>query len=198
MENMNLALESLKQVLIGLNHPILKEVSKPLDINLIKDLLTWNKFGLEDNFLALYQFCNWLYGPKLLNEKYVELSSFGVLVDFRSLISIHAENHRDHKCWKKKLPLMTNKKGDFILIDMDVKSKSYGKLYACVTGDFMFLMESTSELVSVYDSIPSFIRTIVECYKTGTYQLEDRILRVDKEKEREISKALNPESDFWK
>ena len=61
MENMNLALESLKQVLIGLNHPILKEVSKPLDINLIKDLLTWNKFGLEDNFLALYQFCNWLY-----------------------------------------------------------------------------------------------------------------------------------------
>lgn len=195
---MNLVLESLKQTLNGLDHPILKEVGKPLDVDEIESFLLRNKLGNEKKLVSLYQFCNWIDESKLRNDDYVELSSFGLLLGFYSIISLFLLRKGDGKEWIKKLPLMTNKKGAFIVIDLNVKSKDYGKLFGCDSGELFFYKDPGCKFVTVYDSIPSFIQTIDMCYKTGAYQLEGRVLRVDKEKEREISRVLNPESDYWK
>lgn len=195
---MNIILESLIHTLKCINHPIVNEIDKPLDINELKSPLESLKFGHEQNLLTLYQFSNWVDGAKLVNDDYIELSSFGFLLDFSSMISVFLLKKNDNKNWSKKLPLMANKKGDFIVIDLNVKSKNYGKLLACINGDFFFDMTLNSELVTVYDDIPSFIKTIDKCYRTGAYQVDGRLLKIDKEKEREISREINPESEYWK
>jgi hypothetical protein len=194
---MKTLLAHLSSTLVEINHPILELIEPPLSRKEIEGILTRAKLGRNEKIISLYEFCGWLNPSNLFNDTYTELLPFGFPLNFRGTISAYCLK-KDDKILSKRLPLMTNKKGDFIVVDLDEKSRNYGKLMACVTGEFFFDTTEYSKLVSIYDSAETFIKTIDECYKVGAYQLCGRIINIDKEMERKVSEKLNPQSDFWK
>lgn len=196
-KNMKSNLEKLLTILESINHPVLKELEPPLKREEIIRLLKFDKLGENEDLLSFFTYSGWINGSKLMDTSYVELSSFGCLLDFRSSSSLYYLT-KDNKYMLKKLPLIANKKGDFIVIDLNKKSEHYGFLLSCNNGEFLFETTETSKLITIYDSLETFVQTINECYLSGAYQLNGRLLNINTEKEKEISKLYNPKSVYWK
>lgn len=194
---MDTILLGLKETLSAIKHPILCELEKPLKRSKIEQILDFDKLGKNDEYIALYENTGWVHGSKLMNENYVEFSSFGCLLDFSDATSLYYLKKKE-KYLFKKMPFITNKDGAFVVVDLDEKGESYGKLFACPMGDFLFETSDNSVLITIYDSVKTFIQTVDECYKQGAYKLNGRLLDIDSEKERNISRKLNPKSVYWK
>lgn len=89
-------------------------------------------------------------------------------------------------------PLFTNGGGDFILLNIDVQSEEFGRLYL-----YSPAINLSIEPISLYDSIKTMVDTILLCYKHCAYFFENRELIIDTDLEFEISKRQNPQSLFW-
>lgn len=51
----------------------------------------------------------------------------------------------------------------------------------------------------IYDSIESWIKTIIQCYKQQIYHIDSNgFLQYDREREPKLSRKMNPKSVFWK
>ncbi len=83
--------------------------------------------------------------------------------------------------------------GDWFLLECNKKSPYYGMLFfhSITNVDF-------DVIISMYDSIESFITTLIECFSEKAYYYEDNFLQIDQKKSIIISKCNNPQSDYWK
>jgi len=90
------------------------------------------------------------------------------------------------------MPLVLSNSGDFIAINLSNVDKTIGKMYV-----FSPSITLSEEMVSIYDSVYSFIATLIECYDLGVYKLTNNLLEVDYKREAEISRKHNPNSKFW-
>lgn len=82
---------------------------------------------------------------------------------------------------------------DCILIDLLAESPTYGQLYIFSPGVTLEGPET------IYDSLETCIKTINACYESNIYTVDSnthefKMIGTDKE----ISKELNPNSEFWK
>jgi hypothetical protein len=81
---------------------------------------------------------------------------------------------------------------DPILIDLSIKSKTYGKLfYYCPSITY------SSKPVPIYDSLKTWIKTVIECYKTNVYTVTKDGILIINDNEREIVKKYNEDFTFW-
>lgn len=183
--------------LIKINHPILKKLGDPESKNEVVNLLERNKFKPNDELVRLFLWKNGLVLADYLkkNGDIMELCSFGSFFAIRDLLSYYLLIHSTKPLYNKKyFPFFFSNMGDHILIDLYVKSKTFGKIFI-----FAPSLTLSAEPMSIFDSLKKMIQTVVSSYKNGFYILkEDGTLEIDFKNEGKVAKELNPGSDFWK
>ena len=81
---------------------------------------------------------------------------------------------------------------DPILINLNPKSKDFKAIY------FYSPALLYPDPTKAYDSIESCLETIIQCYKKHIYQIDkDGFLVVNTKAEAELSRKLNPNSEYW-
>ena len=83
---------------------------------------------------------------------------------------------------------------DPILIDLNPCRKTYKAM-------FYYSPEVTlsENPIMIYDSIESWLKTIIQCYKQRIYHIDrNGFLQYDRDREPKLSREMNPKSVFWK
>ena len=83
---------------------------------------------------------------------------------------------------------------DPILIDLNPCRETYKAM-------FYYSPEVTlsENPIMIYDSIESWIKTIIQCYKQRIYHIDrNGFLQYDRDREPKLSREINPKSVFWK
>jgi hypothetical protein len=88
--------------------------------------------------------------------------------------------------------------GVMYLINCDKNSPNYGMI---LNHDISRII-SPQVVTTMYDSMACFIETITQCYSRGIYKNEQDgtqvLLSSDWRAEVELSRQMNPNSDYWK
>lgn len=169
-----------------------KQIGKPIERSEIMGLLEENGLYLCDELIELYSWHGWVDRKIIYNDKYVELCSFGCLVDLKSALAWFVEDKETEKYLDGKLPIVECIDGSYLAVDLKKDSPTKGSIYACNPS-----ITLTDKMVTTFDSILLFIQSVVECYKQGVYVSDKGYLDVNFDKEYEISKRLNPNSIYW-
>jgi len=193
MKSLQDILESLEQLLKEINSPLLSKLNIGLDNHLQRDLIT--NLDLPEEVTAMY---SWRNGTEVKpNDPLGELwiFDFGLFVSLEYAISLYKEAVDFVPKWDKyKFPLYVSGGGEYYLIECDKKKKEYGMIYFHSIGNFDFDI-----IITKFDSLQTFFLTMIECYQKNAYTFDsDNSIKFNFELECEISKALNPNSDFWK
>ena len=83
---------------------------------------------------------------------------------------------------------------DPILIDLNPCRETYKAM-------FYYSSEVTlsENPIMIYDSIESWLKTIIQCYKQRIYHIDrNGFLQYDRDREPKLSREMNPKSVFWK
>lgn len=129
------------------------------------------------------------------NISELELFPFGIMLSLESAINIYLLYTTKLKAWSKSLfPIFANGGGDFLLLDIDNNSKQFSQIHIYCPS---ILLSTQTE--TIYDSIETLFKTVIACYYKGVYKMDndDISIDVDYYQEKELSKSLNPNSDYW-
>ena len=169
-----------------------KQIGKPIERSEIMGLLEENGLYLCDELIELYSWHGWVDRKIIYNDKYVELCSFGCLVDLKSALAWFVEDKETEKYLDGKLPIVECIDGSYLAVDLKKDSPTKGCIYACNPS-----ITLTDKMVTTFDSILLFIKSVGECYKQGVYALDNGYLNIDFDKEYGIFKLFNPNSIYW-
>jgi hypothetical protein len=188
-------LTELELVLKEFNYPIINKFNDGKNEEEITEYLDNIKFPNRKDVVELYMWKNGVNGLyQGTNIEQLELFANGIMFSLEFAISMYALEVRVEKKFKKTfLPMFTSGGGDYILMNFDVKSKSYGQLFLYSTSILM-----TETPMPIYDSLESLFETVLSVYKGKGYYFTEDVFKVDYDIEKKISKQLNPKSDFWK
>lgn len=186
---------------------LLKEIEKYLESNkaniskrlqpglnrVYTEQLLQNIGALNDELIALYGWKNgvrynsgWVIGE-------IDFFSHGLLISIEDMIKAYDIFHRNVFLKDKTLlPLFTDGSGDYLLYKAGKDNKP-GQLFLYAPSLLLSV-----EPKSMYDSLTSLFKTIIECYNRKAYIFNNGELEIDYDLEWEISEALNPLSDYWK
>ena len=82
---------------------------------------------------------------------------------------------------------------DPILIDLDSSRETYKALF--YYSPQVLLSDAP---IMIYDSIESWIKTIIQCYKQNIYSVDEKgIFQSKTNLEVQLSRSMNPKSDYW-
>ena len=186
-------LNTLDRMLQNINHPFLHNSEQPMSKEDLLDILISTHLYPRSDLITFYSWKGGINGASIFNNNYIELCSYGCCIDMRSSVSLYLLDQATQKNLNQVLPIIQSNSGDFIGIDLNENSCNSGKLL--VSSPSITLSD---KLITIYDSLHSFVKTILNCYEQKAYVLNESVLVVDYEKEAEISGILNPSSDFWK
>lgn len=186
-------LDALDRILQNINHPFLRNSEQPMSKEDLLDILISTHLYPRSDLITFYSWKGGINGASIFNNNYIELCSYGCCIDMRSAVSLYLLDQATQKDLNQVLPIIQSNSGDFIGIDLNENSCNSGKLL--VSSPSITLSD---KLITIYDSLHSFVKTILNCYEQKAYVLNESVLVVDYEKEAEISGILNPSSDFWK
>ena len=163
-------------------------------------LMVIENIGLEatSELIELYEWKSGVNGQNLLSLNFdYRMCDMGSFIDWSSATSLYLLDKSTNKFFTKRfLPVIYNGiMEDPILIDLSKKSKTRGQLFY-----FSPNVTLSSKPVSIYDSLQTWIETMIESYDNNIYVVNEQgILEVtDKNKKLEITRRLNPNSQFWK
>ena len=161
----------------------------------IYEFLKKLNFQARKDFVELYSWRNGIKGlfqGAAINQ--LELFANGIMLPLEYAISLYLLEVKVQNKFKKYfLPIFTNGGGDYILMNFDSKSKSYGQLFLYSPSLLM-----TEDPMSIYDSLETLFETILFIYKENGYVFKSEVLEVNYEIENKISRQLNIRSEFWK
>ena len=186
-------LDALDRILQNINHPFLRNSEQPMSKEDLLDILISTHLYPRSDLITFYSWKGGINGASIFNNNYIELCSYGCYIDMRSAVSLYLLDQATQKDLNQVLPIIQSNSGDFIGIALNENSCNSGKLL--VSSPSITLSD---KLITIYDSLHSFVKTILNCYEQKAYVLNESVLVVDYEKEAEISGILNPSSDFWK
>ncbi|RAJ75631.1 hypothetical protein CLV59_109245 [Chitinophaga dinghuensis] len=163
-----------------------KEILKILDDLGIKDSLA------RTQLVELY---SWKDGVAYDTTEYTNLYNFtgrGVLLPLSFVQDLY--NLNGNGSWEVgTIPIFGNYKGDYLFYDTNSKSINYNMILLYSKSSL-----SISPMMTFYDSIESMFHTNIECFKSGAFQyIDGKGLIVDVEKMFDISRQLNPKSQYW-
>ena len=82
---------------------------------------------------------------------------------------------------------------DPILIDLDSSRETYKALF--YYSPQVLLSDAP---IMIYDSIESWLKTIIPCYKQNIYSVDEKgIFQSKTNLEVQLSRSMNPKSDYW-
>jgi hypothetical protein len=137
----------------------------------------------------LFKWKNGVDVSKGLNKRH-KIFDFGVLLPLEAIVD-STKNYPHEK--PGLIELVGDSSGDFLRFNNE-RDASYGKIYV----DSVSLL-SIDDPYSYYDSLSSMLKTTIEAYETAIYQYDNdkNILEVDWDRCWELSKDLNPGSNYW-
>ena len=82
---------------------------------------------------------------------------------------------------------------DPILIDLDSSRETYKALF--YYSPQVLLSDAP---IMIYDSIESWLKTIIQCYEQNIYSVDEKgIFQSKTNLEVQLSRNMNPKSDYW-
>jgi len=122
------------------------------------------------------------------------LFNFGVFLILKEAIKTYNECAKKVEKWDEyKFPLFASGGGEFFLLECNKNKKEYGMIYYHSIGDI-----DIDFLITKYDSLESFIKTIHKCYQERAYIYSSiNELEFDDNMEYKIARELNPKSQYW-
>ena len=190
-------LVELEKVLIEVNNPIVeylnfqKDFQKDQFLNVLDNL----KLTPTEELLELYSWKTGLQTEKALSPEFnLKMFSFGNHIDYNSTSSLYILDKSTDKLFVNRfLPIIYyGVLEDPILIDLSKKSKTYGQIfYYCPSITF------SDRPVPMYNSLESWIKTTIECYKQGVYSIAKDGSFSANDHEADIVKKYNRNVDFW-
>jgi len=187
-------LQELENCLATIKAPVLLSLNSGLSIAEIGNLERANKFELLPELKEIYLWKN--------GTHYTENGSYTLLKNgtLMSLTKAFAEyNHFINSQFEYFLhsyfPIFESIGGEFLVAECNTKSKMCGMILHYDI-DNVFMTEGPTP---VFDSIPTMIRSIIECYLKKAYIFsKEGNFEIDRELEREIIDAHNPKSKAYK
>jgi hypothetical protein len=154
------------------------------------------KFLIRNDIIQMYE---WKNGVEDLFEKKtgeIELFTSGIMMPLELAVSMYALEVRVQKSFKKNFfPLFTSGGGDYILMHLDEKKRTYGQLFLYSPSILL-----SGKPVSIYDSLNSLFQTTLEVYKKRGYYFNevDKTLGIVYEIEKKVAIEMNPKSELWR
>lgn len=193
MEVIGNLLQKIEWHLKNSNANICSKLQSGLRRDYIEKILADAGINKDDDLIALYEWKNgiqynsgWVIGE-------IDFFSRGLLISLEDMVDtrrILYEN--DILKDPLLLPLFTDGSGEYLLYNAG-KSNKPGQLLL----DAPSLLLS-GEPQSMYDSLTSLCKTVIECYNSKAYVFNNGELEIDYDLEWEISETLNPLSAYWK
>lgn len=189
-------LDELSEIL-QIKHPF---IESSLQAGIFKEdisfMLQNTAVQLPEEVYDLYSWHNGLKTDILENEPLGVLWVFwmGAFTPFEFAL----EDYREFVAagyWNEHyFPLFCSGGGDYYLIDCNSLSSTYRRilLYSPSNVDL-------DGIITVYDSLPQLLQSVIECYKAGAYTVDEKnYLQMNYEIEQKIAKANNPNSEYWR
>lgn len=208
---MNELLEELESVLIESGNPILQYMDDDIaDLPHLKSK-EWILEYFSNQDLECYSELLELYlwkvgcGPELYidysemtgEEFFIRLTTFGNYISFIDSTSMFCQNIITNDSFSDvgMVPFIINGYTEYpIFLDMNPQSDTYKSL--CL---YCPQVTKSEKPVMMYDSLGSWMRTIIQCYKQKIYHIDERgALITDINAEYILSKKMNPKSPYWK
>ncbi|RXK86627.1 hypothetical protein [Filimonas effusa] len=196
MDEIKEVLQELESFLSKLECPIMVHLQKGVSAAKITDSFNNMRFPVRTDIMQLYEWKNGVIDLFKKKTGEVELFTSGIMMPLELAISMYALEAKVQKSFKKEFfPLFTSGGGDYILIHLDEKKKTYGQLFLYSPSILL-----NDKPVSIYDSLYGLFLTTLEVYKRRGYYFNssDNTLEVVYEIEKEIAMELNPKSEFWR
>ena len=191
----------MKQLLLELenqlkkaNATVLNSLNSGLDIDKIRNLEKSNNFELIPEIIELYQ---WKNGSHFTDSGNYFRIKKGTLMPLSKAFAeyndfIENEFEYFHKFY---FPIIESIGGEFLVVECDKKSEMFGMILNYDT-KYVFM---TNGATPVYDSIPSMIRSIINCFLNKAYFFNEKgKCDIDYDLEKEIIDIHNPNVKKYK
>jgi len=188
-------IEKLNKCLHDYCHQLYIKLQPPL--TLLEIERNFKDLGIDDeNLLDIFLWKNGIpYDINLPTHSY-DFTGFGVIPPLRYIAEIIKIEITDQS-WRNSLfPLVVSYGGDFLLYETNKRDGNYGKLFLYSPN-----LGYVDYQISYFDSIGTMIETIVNSFekKILVYDNETMSLDItDYSLRSEISKKLNPKSEYWR
>jgi hypothetical protein len=149
------------------------------------------RLAAHSEFRALYA---WRDG---VNEKGVPMGKLWLLPGFYFLSSEYASRIQSYLAskiprWKPSwYPILTNGAAGNYFCELKAEAEN-------IVPVFRYNSESSPVVGQIYDGIEKMLSTLLECYQRRIFRVEDGALAREFPLEVEISRKLNPASDYWR
>jgi len=183
--------EDILDYLVLIKAPVQKYLCSGVAQSMIeKELAEINVFP-DIQITSIYTKVN---GTNIANERLDQYYFFPryVLPSLEMSIKLYKEECLGDSLWNVGLfPLFWNGNRDYLLVDSTNGEKG---VFYYSPNDVRF-----ENVVKKYDSLDILFQTVLRCYKEGGYNLESETnnLQYDGTKVMEISKEMNPTSEYW-
>ena len=200
-------IKELESVLVESRNPILKYMDNDKIYKTKEQIIERfqnNKLECYPELMELYLW-NTGCGPEYIfdyseitgEDFFMRLSTFGNYISYTQSADMFCQNKVTNDLFSNvgMVPFILNGYYDYpILLNMNKQSDTYKSL-------FLLCPEATKseEPVMMYDSLESWMKTLIQCYKQKIYHIDEKgALITNVDAEYLLSKNMNPRSPYWK
>lgn len=196
---MNSLFSQLEQEMIAVKAPLLPLLKEGLEEQQIVEKLKSTGITLPQDAIDLYK---WHDGTQFAERSNASQCLFfrGLFPDLERAIGAFNYYTKHDRVFKKTFfMLFETVGGEMFLINCDQKSAEYGMISIYDISSVV----SSKMVTTMYDSLPCFLETIIECYRRKIYKIvkdeeHGELLNSEWLAEIQLSRAMNPKSEFWK
>lgn len=198
MESVKLKLKLLYDLLVDINSPIIPLLQDGLTVEYIDKI---NKFPYKIPREVYELFC-WKNGVALEDEFFLGhtwIFPGGGFFPIENSIERYEYYAGKDGYWRSSMfQIFESGGGEMYLLECDPNRGDYGMIFKHSIGDIEY-----DVIISIYDSLNSFLDTLIRCYKEDAYVMNPLrgVSLPDEEhysKMKEIAGSLNIRSEFWK
>jgi hypothetical protein len=193
----NERLINVEECLKKIKAPVLKYLNNGISKDQIQKLLTkfFPDVSLHYEFYELYFWHNGTNrDPSKYNELFYLFPTF-YLNSIEEIVIIYKHNYFN-LIENKMIPLFSSGNGELLAINIE---KSYKDIIHTPIFYLQNWDHSSEIYTTIYDNIYTMFETAIVCYNGKAFYIDnDGLLVMDFKKSWEISKEMNPNSDYWK
>jgi hypothetical protein len=196
MPELNVLLNDLYTFLKTANPILAGSLQQGLDKAEIDRMIGKTGITFPDELYALYGWKNGITNDPERIEDFGELLIFR-LATYPSLSeSLEDYGYNAGNYWSGDLfPVFSSGGGDYYLFNCEEGVPSRGMIHFYCPSNYLF-----RGVITVFDSLSSLFRSVVECYAEKVYYFDDAgtFIIADLKREHEIIVKNNPRAEYWK
>jgi hypothetical protein len=196
MTELNVLLNELYTILKTANPALAGLLQQGLDKAAIDRAAGKAGLTFPDELYALYGWKNGMTNDIESIENLRELRIFPLAIYLSLSESLEDYGYNANNYWPRNLfPVFTSGGGDYYLLNCEEGTPSRGMIYYFCPSDYLF-----QGVITKFDSLPSLISSVIECYAEKVYYFDDAgtFIIADLKQEHEIIVKNNPRAEYWK